>query len=69
MPLSSVGHANEYAAPRGPSIDALLTPIGAVFDRFVVKAAAVTAYDRSFDTDARRRRSQRPVARGAKKSN
>ena len=31
----------------------MLNAIGAVFQRFRVEAAAVTAYDPSYDTDAR----------------
>ena len=45
--------ANQYAAPGGPSLDALLAAVDAVFERFTVAAAALTAYDPSFDTDGR----------------
>ena len=47
----SVGRANPYAAPGGPSLDALLAAIAAVFDRFEVAAAALTAYDPRVDGD------------------
>jgi arginase len=47
------GRANEYAAEGGPSLAALLTAIDAVFERFAVVAAAVTAYDPTFDCDGR----------------
>jgi arginase len=48
---AGVGRANEYAAPGGPSLDALLDGIGAVFDRFAVTSAALTAYDPRVDDD------------------
>jgi arginase len=46
-----VGRANPYAAPGGPSLDALLAGIDGVFDRFEVAAAALTAYDPRVDDD------------------
>ena len=46
---AGVGHANPYAAPGGPSLDALLAGIDGVFDRFEVAAAALTAYDPRVD--------------------
>jgi arginase len=45
--------ANQYAAPGGPSLDALLGAVDAVFERFTVAAAALTAYDPSVDSDGR----------------
>ena len=48
---AGVGRANPYAAPGGPSLDALLDGIGAVFDRFTVTSAALTAYDPRVDDD------------------
>jgi arginase len=48
---AGVGRANPYAAPGGPSLDALLDGIGAVFDRFAVTSAALTAYDPRVDDD------------------
>jgi arginase len=48
---SGVGRANPYAAPGGPSLGGLLDAIGAVFDRFEVTAAALTAYDPRVDDD------------------
>jgi arginase len=45
--------ANPYAAPGGPSLDALLGAIDAVFERFTVAAAALTAYDPTCDSDGR----------------
>jgi arginase len=48
---SRVGRANEYAAPGGPSLEALLDGIGAVFDRCEVTSAALTAYDPRVDGD------------------
>ncbi len=44
--------ANEYAADGGPSLEALLAAIDAVFDRFEVAAAALTAYDPAVDPRA-----------------
>jgi len=65
----SVGRANPYAAPGGPSLDALLAAIAGVFERFEVAAAALTAYDPRVDGDggiaeAARRIAAR-IARGA----
>jgi arginase len=51
----SEGRANEYAAPGGPSLDAYLAAVDAVFDRFEVAAAALTAYDPAADEDGRAR--------------
>jgi arginase len=48
---AGVGRANEYAAPGGPSLAALLDAIGAVFDRFEVTSAALTAYDPRLDDE------------------
>jgi arginase len=48
---AGVGRANPYAAPGGPALDVLLDGIGAVFDRFVVTSAALTAYDPRVDDD------------------
>jgi arginase len=53
--------ANQYAAPGGPSLDALLAAVDAVFERFTVAAAALTAYDPSFDTDGRARDAARSL--------
>jgi arginase len=49
----SCGRANEYAAPDGPDLDAARAGVRAVFDRFAVAAAAITAYDPTWDTDGR----------------
>jgi arginase len=46
-----VGRANPYAASGGPSLDAVLAGIDAVFARFEVAAAALTAYDPRVDGD------------------
>jgi arginase len=65
----SVGRANPYAAPGGPSLDALLAGIDGVFDRFEVAAAALTAYDPRVDDDggiaAAARSIAARIARGA----
>jgi arginase len=47
----SVGRANHYAAPGGPSLEAVLATIDAVFARGPVIAAALTAYDPTADRD------------------
>jgi arginase len=49
----SCGQANEYAAPGGPDLTTARAAVAAVFDRFRVAAAAITAYDPTFDTDGR----------------
>jgi arginase len=49
------GVANAYAAPGGPSLERYLAAVDAVFDRFEVAAAALTAYDPAADTDGRAR--------------
>jgi arginase len=53
--------ANQYAAPGGPSLDALLGAVDAVFERFTVAAAALTAYDPAFDSDGRARDAARAL--------
>jgi arginase len=45
----SEGTANEYAAPGGLALGELLAAVRAVFARFSVAAAAVTAYDPACD--------------------
>jgi arginase len=47
----SEGTANEYVAPGGLTIEALLAAVRAVFARFSVSATAVTAYDPAYDED------------------
>lgn len=47
----AIGRANEYAAAGGPTVGTMLAAIGAVFQRFRVVTAAVTAYDPTYDTD------------------
>jgi arginase len=55
--------ANEYAAPGGPSLAALLDAIDAVFARFDVVAAALTAYDPSIDGERAGEAARRLIAR------
>jgi len=50
---SAEGRANEYAAAGGPSVDRLLECVRLVCERFAVGAAAITAYDPTFDPDGR----------------
>jgi arginase len=47
----TVGHANRYAAPGGPSLDAVLAAVDATFDHATVLAAALTAYEPPLDKD------------------
>jgi arginase len=47
----SVGKANHYAAPGGPSLETVLAAVDAVFDHGPVIAAALTAYDPTADRD------------------
>jgi arginase len=42
---TSVGHANRYASPGGPSLEVVLAAIDATFAHGTVIAAALTAYD------------------------
>jgi len=48
---AAAGRANPYAAPGGPGPDVLVAGVEAVFDRFEVAAAALTAYDPASDSD------------------
>jgi arginase len=48
---TSVGHANRYAAPGGPSLASVLAAIDATFDDGRVVAAALTAYEPPSDRD------------------
>jgi arginase len=57
-----VARVNAYSAPGGPSLDALLAAIDAVFDRFEVVAAALTAWDPRLDDDGAAARAARAVA-------
>jgi arginase len=47
------GRANQYAAPGGLTLNQLLSAVRAVFARFRVSAAALAAYDPSYDADGR----------------
>jgi arginase len=55
------GRANEFAAPRGPTLATVLDAVGAVFDRFDVAAVALTAYDPAEDADGRARTAARRI--------
>jgi arginase len=46
---TSVGHANRYAAPHGPSLEDVLTIVDATFAQTTVVAAALTAYEPRYD--------------------
>ena len=58
---SRAGRANEYAAPGGPGPDIVVGAVDAVFDRFTVAAAALTAYDPAEDANGRAREVGRRV--------
>jgi arginase len=49
----SEGIANRYAAPGGLTLEQLIDAVRAVFARFRVHAAALTAYDPAYDSDGR----------------
>jgi arginase len=59
---TSVGHANRYASPGGPSLETVLATIDATFDHATVLAAALTAYEPSADTDGRILAAARTIA-------
>jgi arginase len=48
---AGVGRANPHAAAGGPSLDAVLGAVDAVFDRFEVAAATLASYDPGTDRD------------------
>ena len=60
---TSVGRANHYAAPRGPSLETVLATIDAAFDHGRVAAAALSAYDPTADTDGAILAASREIAR------
>jgi arginase len=59
---SGEARVNAYSAPGGPSLATLLDAIDAVFDRFEVTAAALTAWDPGVDDDGSALRAARAVA-------
>jgi len=59
---ASAARANQYAAPGGPSLDRLCECVGSVCERFTVAAAALTAYDPSFDDGDRTLTAARAIA-------
>jgi arginase len=60
---TSVGHANRYASPGGPSLETVLAAIDATFDHATVLAAALTAYEPSADGDGAILTAARTIAR------
>lgn len=46
---TSVGHANRYASPGGPTVDDVLATVDAAFAHGTVLAAALTAYEPPYD--------------------
>jgi arginase len=48
---TSVGKANRYAAPGGPSLETVLATVDAAFDHGRVAAATLSAYDPTADRD------------------
>jgi arginase len=60
---TSVGHANRYASPGGPSLETVLAAIDATFDHATVLAAALTAYEPPGDRDGKILAAARTIAR------
>jgi arginase len=60
---TSVGHANRYASPGGPSLETVLAAVDATFDHATVLAAALTAYEPSTDGDGAILTAARTIAR------
>jgi arginase len=59
---TSVGHANRYASPGGPSLETVLAAIDATFEHATVLAAALTAYEQSADGDGKILAAARAIA-------
>lgn len=51
------GHANEFAAPGGPTLEALTASLGSLIDTGSVVAASLTSYNPDSDEDGRALRS------------
>jgi arginase len=60
---TSVGHANRFASPGGPSLETVLAAIDATFDHATVLAAALTAYEPTADRDGAILAAARTIAR------
>ncbi len=60
---TSVGHANRFAAPGGPSLETVLAAIDTTFDHATVLAAALTAYEPTADDDSAILAAARTIAR------
>ncbi len=58
----SVGHANRFAAPRGPSLEELLQTVDAAFACGTVRAVALTAYEPPYDRGHRIGQAAREIA-------
>lgn len=59
---TGAGHANAYAAPGGPSLNAVLDRIRQTFSTFHVCAAAITAYDPACDPNGQILRAAQEIA-------
>ena len=59
---TSVGRANRYAAPGGPSLETVLATIDATFDHGRVTAATLSAYDPTADRDGSILEASRTIA-------
>jgi arginase len=59
---TSVGRANHFAAPGGPSLETVLATIDAAFDHGRMVAATLSAYDPSADRDRRILTAARTIA-------
>ena len=57
------GRVNVYSAPGGLRIDEVVRAIGDIGHRFVIRAAALTAYDPAYDGDGRVRAAAARIAR------
>jgi arginase len=59
---TSVGKANRYASPGGPTLDTVLAAIDTTFDHATVTAAALTAYEPPSDREGTIRAAARVIA-------
>jgi arginase len=60
---TSVGRANQFAAPHGVTLATMLHAIGTIRYHVDVRGAAITAYDPEFDVDGTMARAATEVAR------
>ena len=60
---TSIGRANQFAAPHGVTLDTMLHAIATIHNHVDVRAAAITAYDPEFDSNGAMARAATEVAR------